>query len=140
MALPLTAPVLPQLARSAKALPVEPGRWAYEPKWDGFRAVVFVDGGSVNIQSRNGKPLTRYFPDLAFPEGRYVLDGEIVIFSPDGRQDFDLLGQRVHPAASRIKMLAETTPARFVAFDLLASGDAPLLELPQHERRQRLEA
>ena len=140
MALPLTVPLLPQLAKSAKALPVEPGRWAYEPKWDGFRAVVFVDGQDVHVQSRNGKPLTRYFPDLVFPEGRYVLDGEIVIFAPDGRQDFDLLGQRVHPAASRVKMLAETTPARFVAFDLLAAGDAPLLELREHERRERLEA
>jgi ATP-dependent DNA ligase len=140
MALPLSVPTLPQLAKSAKALPVEPGRWAYEPKWDGFRAVVFVDGDSVHVQSRNGKPLTRYFPDLAFPVGRYVLDGEIVIFAPDGRQDFDLLGQRVHPAASRIKMLAETTPARFIAFDLLAADDAVLLEAPQHERRARLEA
>jgi ATP-dependent DNA ligase len=140
MALPLSVPTLPQLARSAKALPVEPGRWAYEPKWDGFRAIVFVDGESVHVQSRNGKPLTRYFPDLTFPAGRYVLDGEIVIFAPDGRQDFDLLGQRVHPAASRIKMLAEATPARFVAFDLLAAGDDALLDAAQHERRARLEA
>jgi ATP-dependent DNA ligase len=139
VALPLTPPVLPQLARPAKALPTGDG-WAYEPKWDGFRALAFVDGDEVRLQSRNGKPLTRYFPDLAFPSGRYVLDGEIVIFGAGGRQDFDALGQRIHPAASRIAMLAEHTPARFVAFDLLAEGDEVLFELPQSERRARLEA
>src|SRR3712207_1072587 len=139
VALPLNPPVFPQLARSRAALPVGEG-WAYEPKWDGFRAIVFVDGDDVELQSRNGKPLTRYFPELRFPPGRYVLDGEIVIFAPDGRQDFDLLGQRIHPARSRIAMLAETTPARYVAFDVLAEGDAVLLERPQHERRARLEA
>jgi len=138
MALPLAPPVLPQLAKSAKALP-QGEQWCYEPKWDGFRCIAFVDGGDVHLQSRNGKPLTRYFPELAFPDGRFVLDGEIVIFGEGGRQDFDLLGQRVHPAASRIKMLSETTPARFVAFDVLAVGDEPLLALPQRERRTRLE-
>jgi ATP-dependent DNA ligase len=138
MALPLTPPVLPQLAKPAKALPEGEG-WVYEPKWDGFRSIAFVDGDRVHLQSRNGKPLSRYFPELAFPEGRYVLDGEIVLFDDQGRQDFDALGQRVHPAASRIRMLAETTPTRFVAFDLLAVEDAPLLELPQRERRARLE-
>ncbi len=139
MALPLRPPVLPQLAKSQKSLPEAEG-WVYEPKWDGFRSIAFVDGGTVHLQSRNGKPLTRYFPELTFPEGRYVLDGEIVLFDDRGRQDFDALGQRIHPAKSRIDMLAETTPTRFIAFDLLASGDETLLELPQRERRARLEA
>jgi ATP-dependent DNA ligase len=138
MTLPLSPPLLPQLARSAKALPTGDG-WAFEPKWDGFRAIAFVDSGEVYIQSRNGRPLTRYFPELTFPDGRYVLDGEIVLFDEHGRQDFDALGQRIHPAESRIRMLAEQTPTRFVAFDLLAEGDETLLELPQHERRTRLE-
>jgi len=139
MALPLHAPVLPQLAKSSRTLPTGE-QWVYEPKWDGFRAIAFVDGDDVYLQSRNGKPLTRYFPELRFPHGRYVLDGEIVIFTDDGRQDFDLLGQRVHPAASRIAMLAEATPSRFIAFDLLAHDDDVLFALPQHERRARLEA
>jgi ATP-dependent DNA ligase len=139
MTLPLSPPVLPQLARSAKTLPTGDG-WSYEPKWDGFRAIAFVDGADVYLQSRNGKPLTRYFPELKFPDGRYVLDGEIVLFDEQGRQDFDALGQRIHPAKSRIDMLAEQTPTRFIAFDLLASGDEVLLALPQHERRSRLEA
>jgi ATP-dependent DNA ligase len=137
--LPLTPPVLPQLARPAKTLPTGDG-WAYEPKWDGYRAIVFVDEDSVEVQSRNGKPLTRYFPELAFPRGRYVLDGELVVFGEGGRQDFDALGQRIHPAASRIAMLAEQTPVRFIAFDVLAVGDEVLLELAQAERRERLEA
>jgi ATP-dependent DNA ligase len=139
MALPLSPPVAPQLAKSAKELPAG-DQWVYEPKWDGFRALAFVDGDQVYLQSRNGKPLTRYFPELRFPPGRYVLDGEIVLFDAEGRQDFDALGQRVHPAESRIRMLAEATPTRFVAFDLLAHEDEVLLELPQHERRARLEA
>src|ERR687896_755072 len=139
MTLPLSPPVLPQLARSAKALPTGDG-WSFEPKWDGFRAIAFIDGDEVYIQSRNGRPLTRYFPELSFPAGRYVLDGEIVLFDEHGRQDFDALGQRVHPAESRIRMLAEQTPTRFIAFDLLARDDDVLLELPQHERRARLEA
>ena len=139
MALPLRPPVLPQLARSAKALPTG-GDWIYEPKWDGFRSIAFVDGDEVHLQSRNGKPLRRYFPELTFPAGRYVLDGEIVLFDSRGRQDFDALGQRVHPAASRIRQLAEETPTRFIAFDVLAVDDEVLLELPQAERRARLEA
>jgi ATP-dependent DNA ligase len=139
MALPLKPPVLPQLAKSAKALPKGEG-WVYEPKWDGYRSIAFVDGGTVHLQSRNGKPLTRYFPELQFPQGRYVLDGEIVLFDDRGRQDFDALGQRIHPAKTRIDMLAEQTPTRFVAFDLLAHEDETLLELPQRERRARLEA
>jgi ATP-dependent DNA ligase len=139
MALPLSPPLLPQLARPAKKLPTGEG-WVYEPKWDGFRALAFVDGADVYLQSRSGKPLRRYFPELRFPEGRYVLDGEIVLFDADGRQDFDALGQRIHPADTRIKMLAEQTPTRFIAFDLLAYGDDSLLEVSQRERRDRLEA
>jgi ATP-dependent DNA ligase len=139
MTLPLSPPVLPQLARSAKTLPTAAG-WSYEPKWDGFRAIAFVDGADVYLQSRNGRALRRYFPELAFPDGRYILDGEIVLFDEDGRQDFDALGQRIHPAESRINMLAEQTPTRYIAFDVLAEGDEVLLALPQHERRARLEA
>jgi ATP-dependent DNA ligase len=139
VALPLSPPVLPQLAKTARALPTGDG-WVYEPKWDGFRTIAFVDGGAVHLQSRNGKPMTRYFPELEFPEGRYVLDGEIVLFDAQGRQDFDALGQRIHPAKSRIDMLAEKTPTRFIAFDLLADGDDVLFELSQAERRDRLAA
>ena len=138
MALPLSPPLLPQLARPAKKLPTGAG-WVYEPKWDGFRALAFIDGADIYLQSRSGKPLRRYFPELSFPEGRYVLDGEIVLFDAEGRQDFDALGQRIHPAESRIRMLAEETPTRFIAFDLLAYGDESLLSLPQSERRSRLE-
>src|SRR3954463_6585927 len=137
MALPLKPPLLPQLARTAKALPTGAG-WVYEPKWDGFRAIAFVDGADLYLQSRSGKPLRRYFPELSFPAGRYVLDGEIVLFDADGRQDFDALGQRIHPAESRINMLAEQTPTVFIAFDLLAVDDEVLLELPQRARRDRL--
>src|ERR1700754_340934 len=139
MTLPLKPPVLPQLAKSAKALP-SGDRWSYEPKWDGFRSIAFVDGDDIYLQSRNGKPLTRYFPELAFPSGRYILDGEIVLFDEQGRQHFDALGQRIPPAKSRIDMLAEQTPTRFIAFDVLAFDDESLLELPQRERRARLEA
>src|ERR671927_1952346 len=138
MALPLKPPLLPQLAKSAKTLPEGEG-WVYEPKWDGFRSIAFIDGGEVHLQSRNGKPLTRYFPELAFPDGRYVLDGEIVLFDERGRQDFDALGQRLHPAESRVRMLAEQTPTRYIAFDLLARDDESLLELAQAERRALLE-
>jgi ATP-dependent DNA ligase len=134
MSLPLTPPFAPQLARPRKSLPEGEG-WAYEPKWDGFRAIAFVDGDEVNLQSRNGKPLTRYFPELRFPAGRYVLDGEIVVPG-----SFDTLGQRIHPAASRIARLAEETPATYYAFDLLARDDDVLLELPYAERRAALEA
>jgi ATP-dependent DNA ligase len=137
MALPLSPPLLPQLAKTAKALPTGDG-WAYEPKWDGFRCIAFVGDGDVYLQSRNGRPLRRYFPELTFPAGSYVLDGEIVLFDAEGRQDFDGLGQRIHPAESRIRMLAETTPTRFIAFDLLACAGDSLLELPQRERRDRL--
>ncbi|MGI8801958.1 MAG: ATP-dependent DNA ligase [Solirubrobacteraceae bacterium] len=139
MALPLAPPVLPQLARPAAALPAGDG-YAFEPKYDGFRAIVFVDGAQAVLQSRNGKPLTRYFPELAFPAGRYVLDGEIVIHAPGGGEEFNLLGQRIHPAASRVARLAAETPATFIAFDLLAEDDEVLMELPWRERRARLEA
>ena len=112
--------------------------WAYEPKWDGFRAIAFVDGGEVVLQSRGGRPLGRYFPELALPQGRLVVDGEIVVDGEDGRPDFEALQQRIHPAASRVALLAERTPARFVAFDLLALGDETLLERPFAERRAAL--
>lgn len=139
MATALTPTVLPQLARPRKALPDEADGWVYEPKYDGFRAVAFVDGDEVALQSRNGKDLTRYFPELAFPPGRYVLDGEIVIESEDGGEEFNLLGQRIHPAASRVEKLAAETPATYIAFDLLARDDDVLLERPWEERRAALE-
>jgi ATP-dependent DNA ligase len=139
VSLPLSPPLPPQLARSRAALPDGPG-WAYEPKWDGFRAIAFVDGDEVYIQSRNSRPLSRYFPELKFPTGRYVLDGEVVVRDSTGREDFDALGQRIHPAVSRINRLAEETPAVFIAFDLLARDDDSLLELPFTERRAALEA
>ena len=139
MALPLEPPIKPQLALTRKALP-EGEDWAYEPKLDGFRAIVFVDGEDVLIQSRGGKPLGRYFPELRFPVGRYIVDGEIVIDADDGHEDFDALQNRIHPAASRIAMLAEHTPARYVAFDLLAREDDLFLPRPLEERRAALEA
>ena len=138
MTLPLKPPIEPQLARSRAALPLG-DEWVYEPKYDGFRAIAFVDGDEFTIQSRSGKPLSRYFPELTFPAGRYVLDGEIVIDDEDGLQDFGALQNRIHPAASRITMLAEETPARYVAFDLLALEDDLLLERPLSERRAALE-
>jgi ATP-dependent DNA ligase len=141
--LPLKPPVQPQLAKSARELPAGDD-WCYEPKWDGFRTIVFRDGDEVHLQSRNGKPMNRYFPDiveqaLALPAQRYVLDGEMVV-TVDGVQEFDLLSQRIHPAASRVERLAKETPAGLVAFDLLAEGDETLLELPYTQRRERLAA
>ena len=143
MSLPLSPPVQPQLAKSSRELP-SGDDWCYEPKWDGFRTIVFRDGDDVQLQSRNGKPMNRYFPDiveqaLALPAQRYVLDGEMVV-TVDGIQEFDLLSQRIHPAASRVERLAKETPAQLVAFDLLAEGDDTLLELPYTERRERLAA
>ena len=138
MALPLSPPLEPQLARSRTALPDDEG-WCYEPKYDGFRALAFVDGEDVYLQSRGKKPLRRYFPELRFPAGRYVLDGEIIIGDPEGTQDFDALQNRLHPAESRVKMLAESSPSTFVAFDLLARDDKALLDLPLTKRRQALE-
>jgi ATP-dependent DNA ligase len=136
--LPLSPPIEPQLARSKAQLPVG-DQWSYEPKYDGFRAIVFVDGDDSYIQSRGAKPLGRYFPELSFPAGRYVLDGEIVIDDADGAQDFDALQQRIHPAQSRIEMLAAQTPARYIAFDMLARDDEQLLTSPFAERRAALE-
>lgn len=142
MNLPLSPPLAPQLARSAKDLPEGDG-WRFEPKWDGFRTLVFRDGDEVYLQSRRGRPLNRYFPEvlpmvLALRAERLVLDGELIVVS-GGVQDFDLLSQRIHPAASRVERLARETPAALVAFDLLAEGDEALLELPCSERRKRLE-
>ena len=143
MKLPLAPPVQPQLAKSARDLPSGEA-WCYEPKWDGFRTIVFRDGDEVHLQSRNGRPMNRYFPDvveqvLALPAPRLVLDGEMVVMV-EGIQEFDLLSQRIHPAASRVERLAKETPAKLVAFDLLAEGDDELLELSYVERRERLAA
>jgi ATP-dependent DNA ligase len=135
--LPLKPPIQPQLARSRKTL-AEGDDIAYEPKYDGFRAIVFVDGDDVYVQSRGSKPLLRYFPELEFPAGRYVIDGELVILDDDGREVFDSLQARIHPAESRINTLAEETPARYRAFDLLAEGDEDLLDRPFSERRAAL--
>jgi ATP-dependent DNA ligase len=134
----LSPPVMPQLALSRAALP-EGEEWSYEPKWDGFRALAFVNGDESFIQSRNGKPLGRYFPELEFPPGDYVLDGELVVLGEDGKQEFEVLQQRIHPAESRIRKLAEETPVRFVAFDLLADEGESLLGEPFERRRARLE-
>jgi ATP-dependent DNA ligase len=134
----LSPPVMPQLALSRVALP-EGDEWAYEPKWDGFRAIAFVNGKETFVQSRNGKPLSRYFPELEFPPGDYVLDGELVIFGEGGKQEFELLQQRIHPAESRINRLAKEMPVRFVAFDLLADEGRSLLDVPYERRRKLLE-
>ena len=138
MTLPLSPTVHPQLALSRKTLPEDDG-WAYEPKYDGFRALAFVDGGELFLQSRNGRPLARYFPELVFPDGSYVLDGELVILDGDGREVFDALQNRLHPAESRVRMLAEQTPARFRAFDVLAIGSETAMGQPFTERRAALE-
>ncbi len=145
MSLPLEPPLKPQLALSRRELPVGEDL-VYEVKLDGFRCLAFVDtpsgargGNDVFLQSRSGKPLERYFPELVLPPGRYVLDGEIVVRGADGREDFDALGQRIHPAASRIERLSVETPAVYVVFDLLARDDESLLERPLSERRAALE-
>ena len=141
MNLPFEAPLLPMLAKRVDAIPTS-GDWIFEPKWDGFRTVVFRDGSEVLIQSREGKPLNRYFPEVVetllkqLPE-RCVLDGEIVIAGAKGL-DFDALQLRVHPAASRVKLLAEQTPASVVFFDLLALCDEDLREVGFAERQARL--
>ena len=138
MALPLKPPIQPQLALSRKQLPTDDD-WAYEPKYDGFRAIAFVDGDEVFLQSRTGRPLLRYFPELEFPEGRYVIDGELLILGEDGVEIFDALQNRLHPAESRVKMLSESTPAIFRAFDLLAVGEESALDNSFTERRAALE-
>jgi ATP-dependent DNA ligase len=133
----LRLPIAPQLARTAKAIPHGEGM-RYEPKLDGFRAICGCGPDRREIHSRGRKPLTRYFPEVRLPEVACVLDGELVITGEDG-DDFGLLGQRIHPAASRIALLAETHPARLVAFDLLERDGESLLGLPFVERRARLE-
>jgi ATP-dependent DNA ligase len=141
MDLPLLPPVKPMLAKASTKLPTGDGLF-YEPKWDGFRCIVFRDGDEVELGSRNERPLTRYFPEVveavkaALPE-RCVVDGEIVIKNGD-RLDFEALLQRIHPAQSRVDLLAGTTPGTFVAFDLLALGDEVLLETPFALRQARL--
>jgi ATP-dependent DNA ligase len=144
MRLPVMPPVAPMLAKAVKEIPA--GDLSFEPKWDGFRSIVFRDGDEVEIGSRNEKPMTRYFPELVeaaragLPE-RCVVDGEIIVIGPTGdRLDFELLQQRIHPAASRVKMLSEQTPARLVAFDLLALGDDDYTGRPFAERRAALVA
>ncbi len=135
-------PVKPMLARSVKDIPT--GAMTFEPKWDGFRSIIFRDGDEVEIGSRNEKPMTRYFPELVDAVGanlpeRCVVDGEIILVGASGdRLDFDQLQQRIHPAASRVKLLSETTPVRFVAFDLLALGDTDCTGQPFAERRAAL--
>jgi len=137
VALPLKPPIEPQLALSRKQIP-DDAEWVFEPKYDGFRSIAFVDGEDLFLQSRSGRPLARYFPELVFPKGRYVIDGELLILDEDGHEVFDALQNRLHPAESRVKMLSETTPALFRAFDLLAVGDHSALDDPFTERRAAL--
>lgn len=143
MTLPLRMPYSPMESLSVDTIPVGP-QWQYEPKWDGFRCLAFRDGNSVALQSKAGRPLTRYFPELvAMLRGlkaeRFVLDGEIVV-PADGGFSFDALLQRIHPAASRIQRLSAETPALLIVFDLLADADGrPLTQLPLQDRRKALE-
>ena len=143
MDLPVMPPVAPMLAKPVDAIP--DGDYVFEPKWDGFRSIIFRDGAEVEIGSRNERPMTRYFPELAdavlanLPE-RCVIDGEIVV--PDfksGRLDFEALQLRIHPAASRVRLLATQTPAHFIAFDLLALDGTDYTAVPFGERRAVLE-
>src|SRR5215831_3473511 len=142
MRLPFAPPLPPMLSAAADALPHGDG-WLFEPKWDGFRTLVFRDGGEILLQSRDEKPMNRYFPELleplaaALPE-RCVLDGEVVIVG-DGGLDFEALLLRVHPAESRVRLLAEQTPASYVAWDLLAVGKEDLRGVALSKRRGRLE-
>jgi ATP-dependent DNA ligase len=146
MDLPVLPPIEPMLAKAATKLPDEVGGWSYEPKWDGFRTLVFRDGDDVVLQSRNGKELGRYFPELldalrAEVATRCVLDGEVVVPREIGgriRLDWESLSQRIHPAARRIRMLAERTPAHFIGFDALATGTESLMDAPFRARRQAL--
>ncbi len=146
--LPVMPPLEPMLAKAQVKVPSDEGVWSYEPKWDGFRALVFRDGPDVLLQSRNGKDLGRYFPELVVAlrdelAERCVLDGEIVVPRDIGgrvRLDWESLSQRVHPAASRVKMLAEQTPSHFIGFDALATGDRSLLKEPFRVRRDALSA
>jgi ATP-dependent DNA ligase len=143
MRLPFEPPIEPMLAKAVSVLPADDG-WLFEPKWDGFRAIIFRDGDEIYTQSRDLKPLDRYFPEIADPfrasmPQRCIVDGEIVIRTGD-RLDFDSLLLRIHPAESRVRLLASQTPASYVAWDLLALGDEDLRKTPQGERRARLEA
>src|SRR5438552_9888146 len=139
--LPVMPPVAPMLAKSLPRIP--DGALSFEPKWDGFRSIIFRDGDEVEIGSRNGKPMTRYFPEIVeavkvnFPE-RCVIDGEIVVVVGD-RLEFEVLQQRIHPASSRVNRLSKETPARFIAFDLLALGDEDHSTRPFAQRRALLE-
>jgi len=146
--LPVMPPIEPMLAKSVTQVPTGPGM-TYEPKWDGFRCIVFRDGDEVELASRGGKTLTRYFPEvvaqaLAQLPARSVIDGELVVIRrADGalpKLDFELLAQRIHPAATRINLLAETIPASFIAFDTLALGDDDLMPAPYPQRRAALAA
>jgi len=141
--LPLPLDMEPMLSAISDAGIPDGADWEYEPKWDGFRTLVYRDGEEVELMSRGGRPMTRYFPELppAFRDlasARLVLDGEVVVVGANGL-DFGALQQRVHPAASRIRMLSEATPAWFIAFDLIAEGDEDLRKMPLGERRKRLE-
>ena len=143
MDLPVNPPVAPMLAKPVAAIPH--GDYVFEPKWDGFRSIIFRDGAEVEIGSRNERPMTRYFPELvdallaALPP-RCVLDGEVIVPDRTGTQlDFEALQQRIHPAQSRVRLLSTQTPAHFVAFDLLALGDQSYLDQPFSERRAALE-
>ncbi len=144
MKLPLKMPLLPMEAKIAAGIPAGP-EWEYEPKWDGFRCLAFRDGDNVELQSKSGQPLERYFPELvaallAVKAQAFVLDGEIIV-PVDGRLSFDELLQRIHPAASRVKMLSEKHPAQLIVFDLLADDKgSSLIELPLEKRRKALEA
>jgi ATP-dependent DNA ligase len=143
MELPVNPPILPMLAKRVDKLPTA-GEWIFEPKWDGFRALIFRDGKEVMIQSRDEKPLNRYFPELIDPilkqlPARCVLDGEVVV-AQSGALDFDALQLRIHPAASRVKLLSEQIPASIVFFDLLCEGKKDLRGKPFAERRERLES
>ncbi|WP_197500603.1 ATP-dependent DNA ligase, partial [Mycobacterium sp. 852002-51961_SCH5331710] len=142
MDLPVLPPLEPMLAKAQAKVPPEAGVWSYEPKWDGFRSLVFRDGDEVEFGSRNERPLTRYFPELVAAArtelpGRCVIDGEIVVAAGHGL-DFETLQQRIHPADSRVRMLAEKTPAAFIAFDLLARDDIDYTQRPFGERRNAL--
>src|SRR3989442_13309127 len=141
MALPFSPPLAPMLSSAADALPDGDG-WQFEPKWDGFRTLVFRDGDEILLQSRDEKPMNRYFPELLAPltavlPARCVVDGEIVIVGAEGL-DFEALLLRIHPAASRVKLMAAQSPASFVAWDLLALGDEDLRATPLAVRRERL--
>src|SRR3989442_274270 len=140
---PVTPPVLPMLAKRVSELPTI-GTWIFEPKWDGFRALVFRDGDEIFIQSRDEKPLNRYFPELLEPlrsqlPAQCVLDGEIVI-AKNGALDFEALQLRLHPAASRVNVLSKEIPVSIVFFDILCEGDRDLRDVPFAARRRELES